>query len=166
MILRVCESLGIDAAGSGESGTLQTGNALDLYSGCGVFAHFLQKKYAGVYLIEENAASLLCARDNVPYAHMSAMSGKHWTQQNAARLTYEVVVADPPRSGLEKEILAWLCDSHPRELRYVSCDPVTLARDSMRLTSAGYRITALELYDFYPQTSHIEMLACFTHYSK
>jgi 23S rRNA (uracil1939-C5)-methyltransferase len=174
LIHRVCESLEIDAEKQTNGSTRQQGNALDLYSGCGVFAHFLSKKFSAVYLVEENEAALSCARDNVSDVYAFAMSGKRWVQQKEARLTYDAVVADPPRSGLEKEVRDWLCTStslstgvsRPQELRYVSCDPVTLARDAVHLVAAGYRLTSLELFDFYPQTSHIETLACFTHHSK
>ncbi|MCL2270747.1 MAG: class I SAM-dependent RNA methyltransferase, partial [Treponema sp.] len=49
----------------------------------------------------------------------------------------------------------------PPLLAYVSCDPATLARDSAILLKGGYELTELRLYDFYPQTAHIESLALF-----
>jgi 23S rRNA (uracil1939-C5)-methyltransferase len=89
------------------------------------------------------------------------MSVKSWLSRDAARRVYDAIVVDPPRRGLEKETLAWLCARPFGELRYVSCDPVTLARDAARLVSSGWALRSLELYDFYPQTSHIETSAVF-----
>jgi 23S rRNA (uracil1939-C5)-methyltransferase len=137
--------------------------ALDLYSGCGVFAYFLRRNFSEVCLVEENPMSAGCARRNVPDAKIFAVSGKNWARHSAGKPVYRTVTADPPRSGLEKEVLERLCVMLPEEIRYISCNPVTLARDSVRLTGSGYRMTALYFFDFYPQTSHMEMLACFSH---
>ncbi|GMO41781.1 MAG: RsmD family RNA methyltransferase [Treponemataceae bacterium] len=137
-------------------------SALDLYSGCGVFAYFLRKKFSRVVLVEENKEAAESAWKNVPGAEIYAMSAKQWLGADAARREYGAVTADPPRKGLEKEVLEWLCTARTLgRLRYVSCNPATLARDSARLVSSGWTLRSLELYDFYPQTSHIEMLAVF-----
>jgi 23S rRNA (uracil1939-C5)-methyltransferase len=136
--------------------------ALDLYGGCGVLAHFLQKKFDRVVLVEENGNTSESAWKNASGAEIYAMSAKRWLAGDAARREYGAVVVDPPRKGLEKEVLEWLCASIIRELRYISCDPVTLARDSARLAASGYTFRSLELYDFYPQTNHLEMFAVFS----
>jgi 23S rRNA (uracil1939-C5)-methyltransferase len=171
LLSSVCASLQIERGAppvkiSAVSNDCNTANnsALDLYSGCGVFAHFLRKKYAQVTAVEENAESLRCAEKNAPQVHTCAMSGTRWSKK-AAHFAYDAVVADPPRRGLEKEVCSWLCATHPRELRYISCDPVTLARDAAHLVAADYHLTSLEMYDFYPQTSHIETLATFSYFS-
>jgi 23S rRNA (uracil1939-C5)-methyltransferase len=90
------------------------------------------------------------------------MSVKRWLKTDAARLAYNAVVVDPPRQGLEKEACVWLCDSRPKTLRYVSCDAATFARDASLLCANGFSIDALQLYDFYPQTSHVELLGIFS----
>jgi 23S rRNA (uracil1939-C5)-methyltransferase len=69
------------------------------------------------------------------------------------------VIVDPPRAGLASDVRAWLASAHPRTLVYVSCNLVTLARDLGELTRGGYEIDDLRLFDFYPQTSHVEAVA-------
>jgi 23S rRNA (uracil1939-C5)-methyltransferase len=71
------------------------------------------------------------------------------------------MVADPPREGLSSLMRQFLAEQGPPLLAYVSCDPATLARDSKALCAAGYGIKELGLYDFYPQTAHIESLVIF-----
>ena len=78
---------------------------------------------------------------------------------------YDAVIIDPPRSGIEKPVMAWLCGMMPENkadvIFSVSCDPVTHARDAASLVSSGYKMTTLMMLDFYPQTSHIESFAVF-----
>jgi len=68
---------------------------------------------------------------------------------------------DPPREGLSKPFREWLAHNGPELAAYVSCDPATLARDSGILAKGGYTLKELTMYDFYPQTAHIESLALF-----
>jgi 23S rRNA (uracil1939-C5)-methyltransferase len=69
------------------------------------------------------------------------------------------VVVDPPRPGLDAAVRAWLAEARPPRLVYVSCNPVTLARDLKTLSGAGFRLDSLRLFDFYPQTAHVEAVA-------
>jgi 23S rRNA (uracil1939-C5)-methyltransferase len=75
---------------------------------------------------------------------------------------YDTIVIDPPRVGVSSSMRKWLCENGPPLLLYVSCDPASLARDSHDLINEGaYVLRELTLYDFYPQTAHIESLAVF-----
>jgi 23S rRNA (uracil1939-C5)-methyltransferase len=76
-----------------------------------------------------------------------------------ARASFDAVIVDPPRIGLSPEACAWLCAAQPLNLRYVSCNPVTLSRDLAKLLAGGFALEDLRLFDFYPQTSHIEAVA-------
>ncbi|MDR1786810.1 MAG: TRAM domain-containing protein [Spirochaetaceae bacterium] len=136
---------------------------LDMYGGCGVFSLELGGHFEEFAVVEENAAVLEAARLNLAdrNARFYPLRAKTWAQTRDAALGFGAVVADPPRAGLEKETLSWLAASGTPEIRYVSCDPVTLARDAAGLAAGGYTLTSLCLYDFYPQTSHVESLACF-----
>jgi 23S rRNA (uracil1939-C5)-methyltransferase len=69
---------------------------------------------------------------------------------------------DPPRTGLDARTLETLVERAVPRLVYVSCSPITYARDAAQLVRAGYSIERYELFDFYPQTVHIEGLALLT----
>ena len=90
------------------------------------------------------------------------LSGASWVKTCAPSLPpFDACVVDPPRSGMEKEVLEYLCNSKIPFIRSLSCDPVTHARDAEKLIKAGYKLEKLYLLDFYPHTSHIESLAIF-----
>jgi 23S rRNA (uracil1939-C5)-methyltransferase len=72
-------------------------------------------------------------------------------------------VLDPPRSGVGKEVLSSLVKLAVPLVRYVSCDPSTLARDLVPLLAAGYRIEEAHLFDLFPQTFHIESVMLLAH---
>jgi 23S rRNA (uracil1939-C5)-methyltransferase len=78
-----------------------------------------------------------------------------------ARLRPDVVVADPPRAGLSPAAREALVASSASRLVYVSCDPATWARDAHALAQTGWQLLAVQPFDFYPQTSHVEVLSLF-----
>jgi tRNA/tmRNA/rRNA uracil-C5-methylase (TrmA/RlmC/RlmD family) len=67
--------------------------------------------------------------------------------------------ANPPRLGLEPEVVHWLAEDRPARLAYLSCSAGTLARDLAALGQSGFEVEAIFPYDFFPQTSHVETLA-------
>jgi 23S rRNA (uracil1939-C5)-methyltransferase len=67
-----------------------------------------------------------------------------------------LVILDPPRSGIGKTVTRFLVELQAPQVRYVSCDPSTLARDIAPLLTAGYRIEETHLFDLFPETFHIE----------
>ena len=71
----------------------------------------------------------------------------------------DLVLADPPRTGLGRGVVARLAELKPRRITIVACDPATLARDLPGLLAAGYRIEKLTMIDLFPQTYHIETVA-------
>lgn len=70
----------------------------------------------------------------------------------------DCVIVDPPRAGLHPRVTDWLLASQPNTIIYLSCNPVTQARDIARL-SQSYDLSAVTGYDFYPGTLHLESLA-------
>jgi 23S rRNA (uracil1939-C5)-methyltransferase len=146
---------------------LEGDTALDLYGGVGLFARFLADRFAHVTLVEHNEASVTWAEVNLrDLPHTSAaQSCALWCAQNPGA-RFDAVVCDPPRTGLEPPVIAWLTAARPRHLRYVSCSPTSLVHDAVLLVAAGFRLASVQLFDFYPQTHHIEALACFEGASK
>lgn len=147
-------------------------NVLDMYSGVGTFSVFLSDIFQKVTLVEHNRDALVFAEMNMAgKLHSSyGISGAKWVAENAGGIIaeagpFDAVIIDPPRSGMEKEVSTWLCETHPFYIRSVSCDPATHARDAARLVKSGYKLKELYLLDFYPETSHIESLACFEYVS-
>jgi 23S rRNA (uracil1939-C5)-methyltransferase len=71
----------------------------------------------------------------------------------------ELIVMDPPRAGVGAEVCALLERIFAPEIVYVSCDPVTLARDLKLLARSGYNLAELHMVDMFPQTFHLETVA-------
>jgi tRNA/tmRNA/rRNA uracil-C5-methylase (TrmA/RlmC/RlmD family) len=139
--------------------------ALDLYCGAGLFAGVLARVVGpggAVIGVEANRAAVRDARHNLrewPWAQVRA-------GDVAAVLARELpsaglVVADPPRSGLAREVVDYLgtADSGAARFAYVSCDPATLARDIGLLTERGWSLDGLRAFDAFPMTHHVECVA-------
>ena len=143
--------------------------AADLYCGVGTFAVYLQDIFERIDLLEANKAALNLARVNVPLAkaRFSGQRDTVWAMNagKAAREPYGFAVVDPSRQGLSGAMCRFLRDNC-EILCYVSCNPLTLARDAAMLlepqNSSPLKLESLTFYDFYPQTRHIESLAVFT----
>ena len=139
-------------------------SVLDMYSGCGSISAFLADKFKQVTLVEHNRDAIVFAEQNMAGTNHKSfgLSGASWVKTCAPSLPpFDACVVDPPRSGMEKEVLEYLCNSKIPFIRSLSCDPVTHARDAEKLIKAGYKLEKLYLLDFYPHTSHIESLAIF-----
>jgi len=148
---------------SGEDFNYVSGEtALDLYAGVGLFTLPLARRFARVVAVEGNAASTAYARRNLADAGLSnarveTASVGAWLTHNAERLgSVDFVLLDPPRAGAEPEAVRAIVALEPRHISYVSCDPATLARDLLALTSAGYRLASVKAFDMFPQTHHVE----------
>jgi 23S rRNA (uracil1939-C5)-methyltransferase len=134
----------------------------DIYCGVGTFAFFLKSLFPRIDLVEENHRALALARENVGGKENGyfAQKDEQWAG-NRKQGDYGLIVVDPPRQGLSPAMRDWLARSSAPVLAYVSCDTATLARDSRELLAGGWDLKELRLYDFYPQTAHIESLAVF-----
>jgi 23S rRNA (uracil1939-C5)-methyltransferase len=135
---------------------------LELYAGIGNFGLPIARAGALVTLVEGNRLALADAKENAKVNHIGrcrfrGMSAEAMLAGSAAE-EYDLVILDPPRTGLSKEALAGLIRVRPPRILYVSCDPATLARDLRATVAAGYRIARLQAYDMFPQTMHIETL--------
>lgn len=139
------------------------GVALDLYAGVGLFTLPLSNKFEQVMAVEvapQATANLAANARTVPGRKVRAIAGTTFDfLRRSAVMDPDLVVLDPPRAGVGAEILKLLMALRPKRLHYVSCSPPTLARDLGILTKNGYQLDSLELFDFFPQTYHIESLA-------
>jgi len=136
----------------------------DLYCGVGTFAFFLHDLFDNVICAEENKTAVSIARENLKgvNAEFIALRDTEWQRavfQKSNKINFAVI--DPPRAGLNIKLAAALAREMIPALAYVSCDPASLARDSKILINGGYKLKELMLFDFYPQTSHIESMAVF-----
>ncbi len=142
---------------------LQGEEALDLYCGVGLFGAFLKDTFTRVLAVEENPVSLEYALRNIG-ATQDFLRGRLEDLLLEERgpisgCRPDAVVVDPPRDGLDKAVKDFLIAKKPPRLIYVSCNPVTLARDLKTLLAGGFRLDDLRLFDFYPQTAHVEAVA-------
>jgi 23S rRNA (uracil1939-C5)-methyltransferase len=139
-------------------------SAWDLYAGVGVFGAMLQAKFERVLCVESDANALAFARRNLKAEGSGFLEGRLEDFVNLPRGPLagecpEAVVVDPPREGLDSGVRRFLAQRGSPRLIYVSCNPVTLARDLKDLLAGPYALEDLRLFDFYPQTSHVEAVA-------
>ena len=136
---------------------------LDLYAGVGLFTLPLARSFRRVMGIESYPAA---AADLKANALMHGLDRIHTTGATAfdflrrfAQMNPDLVILDPPRSGIGKPTLNRLAELRPRSIRYVACHPPTWARDLAYLVNQGYQLETVEMFDFFPQTYHVECLA-------
>jgi 23S rRNA (uracil1939-C5)-methyltransferase len=148
-----------DAAVEGAEGNI----ALDLYSGVGLFTLRLAKQFTKVAGVESNHQAARDLTFNAERAGLTIPVHPMQAEQylEGRKSTPDFVLADPPRSGLGKRVVQHLVQLKPREIRVVSCDPATLARDAAGLIAGGYRFEKLTVADLFPQTYHVETIAVF-----
>ena len=142
--------------------------ALDLYAGAGLFAGVLAPLVGAdgaVTVIESDAAAVRDARANLgeyPWVavHRNDVS---LAVKDAGLPQARLVVADPPRAGLAREVVDYLTGgSQAERFAYVSCDPATLARDLGLLIAGGWRVDGLRAFDAFPMTHHVECVVTLT----
>jgi 23S rRNA (uracil1939-C5)-methyltransferase len=149
----------VKSATEGEQGAL----ALDLFAGVGLLTLPLARQIDEVVAVE---AHPLAAADLAANAKVHAFQNVRAVAETAfdflrryARSSPDLVVLDPPRAGVGSDTLKFIAALQPRRIHYASCHPPTLARDLGLLIARGYELKSIELFDFFPQTFHIECVA-------
>jgi 23S rRNA (uracil1939-C5)-methyltransferase len=136
--------------------------AWDLYAGVGLFTRALTKGFEQVVAVEaapSAAADLAGALKGTASRAVASTTVEFLEAAVVQRERPELIVMDPPRAGIGPEACALLARVRAPEMVYVSCDPVTLARDLNQLMSAGYRLAEMSMVDMFPQTVHVETVA-------
>jgi 23S rRNA (uracil1939-C5)-methyltransferase len=131
--------------------------ALDLYAGVGLFSSVLSREFERVIAVESSPISHSDLLYNSPENVKAVASMSEQYLRNVARkLQPDLVVVDPPRSGLGESVVHALVNLGAPRLTYVSCDPATLSRDLGCLLKSGYKVERAHLVDLFPQTYHLE----------
>jgi 23S rRNA (uracil1939-C5)-methyltransferase len=131
--------------------------ALDLYAGTGLFSVPLAKRFDRVIAVEASRFSYSDLQFNAPPNVKPVQASTETYLENVGRKAgLDLVLLDPPRSGMGEHTARMLVQTQVPRITYVSCDPATLARDLRVLTAAGYRLESAHLVDLFPQTFHME----------
>jgi 23S rRNA (uracil1939-C5)-methyltransferase len=137
----------------------------DLYCGIGTIGMLMAPRVAevwGLELVEDAVA------DAIKNARLNEIDNTHFFAGDVRLALRELVeqagrpdllVVDPPRSGLSQKIVRRIIESAPKRIVYVSCNPTTLAPNAAQLVEAGYRLGRVQPVDMFPQTPHIECIA-------
>jgi len=145
-------------------GGLSGKTALDLYSGVGFFALALSKSFEQVWAVEKNPSAVEDLRESLLRNQVQNVkvfpqhlddfirTGERPWQHS------DLILLDPPRTGLSKESISRLAAAGVSNCIYISCDPSTLARDLAIFLRHQYEISSMTLLDLFPQTHHLETI--------
>lgn len=140
---------------------------LDLYSGVGLFTAFLAERAGLVISVESYPPAVTDAEVNLAdVENVEIVEGSVEAVLPDLVGPVDLVLVDPPRTGLSEQVIAELGRLGAPTLIYVSCEPATLARDTARLAKNGYQLLDVQPVDMFPQTFHIEVIAIFTRYER
>jgi 23S rRNA (uracil1939-C5)-methyltransferase len=137
----------------------------DLYCGIGTIGLLMSPRVAEVWGLELVPEAIA---DAIANARVNEIDNTHFFAGDVRLALGELVekagrpdvlVVDPPRSGLSQKIVRRIIEASPSRIVYVSCNPTTLAPNAAQLVEAGYRLDRVQPVDMFPQTPHIECVA-------
>ncbi len=138
---------------------------VDAYSGVGTIAIILADLVKQVLAVEISPAAVKNANQN---AWLNNIRNIRFHQSDAVAFMKDLrdagekpdlVIVDPPRQGLDPEFVSALIDARPPKIIYISCDPLTMARDLQFFTSADYLLRRVQPVDMFCQTAHVETVS-------
>ncbi len=147
---------------------------LDLFCGAGSIGLSMAEDCRELIGIEIVESAVECAKYNAIangitnasfYTGDASDARKFLERAEAERgesIKPDVVILDPPRAGSTESLLSFVASLSPKRIVYVSCNPQTLARDVRIMKELGYRTDAVEGYDMFPMTGHVESVVCLT----
>lgn len=139
----------------------------DLYSGAGTISIFVSDFCKEVYAFETVESAIADAEDNVK---LNDIKNVHFITADLYKPFFPIVeeknlpkpdliILDPPRSGMHKNTVDDVIQLSPDKIVYVSCNPATQVRDIKLLSGAGYKLIKIKPVDMFPHTYHIENVA-------
>jgi len=136
-----------------------TDTVADLFCGVGTFGLIFAKKGAQILAVDSeiyNTAYLEknIARNKLTNVILDRMPCEQWLT-HYRKFPVDILIVDPPRKGLQPQLCQSIAEKKAPKIWYLSCDPATLVRD-LQILLQSYAIKAVRLYDFFPQTPHIE----------
>ncbi len=139
----------------------------DLYSGAGTIPIFISEKVKGIYGFESVEPAIEDAKTNIELnSILNFQTNLCDLNKSFSPLLEEkklpkpdVIVADPPRSGMNPKTVKDILELKPSKVIYISCNPSTQARDIKLLSEGGYKLIKLQPVDMFPHTYHIENVA-------
>ncbi len=137
-------------------------DVIDAYCGIGTIGMVAAKKAKSVIGVELNSDAVRDARMNAKDNNINNIeffrgdAGDFMVKMAAERAKVDVVFMDPPRSGSNEAFISSLAALKPKKVIYVSCNPVTLARDLVHITGNGYEVKTIQPVDMFPFTDHCE----------
>jgi 23S rRNA (uracil1939-C5)-methyltransferase len=142
-------------------------NVLELYSGVGGLTAYIAEGAGRIDAVEEWRPAARRLKENMELngignvrAHMDSVENFLNNREAASPGVYDAVVLDPPRTGCGEGVVEGIKRISPKTIVYVSCNPATLARDISRFVLGGeYELAAIEVFDMFPQTAHVESVA-------
>ena len=154
------EALGahvVEGAGAPES-------VLELYGGVGAIGLALARHGARATIVDADDAAVACGREAAARAGIERASFVtsdvlRFLEREGAVAEPQLLVADPPRTGLGRGVAERIAATGARRVAMVSCDPATLARDLAALTLRGFVVDRVTPFDLFPQTAHVEAVA-------
>lgn len=139
-------------------------HALDLYAGVGFFTLPIARYFHRVTAVEGSRVASSYAKRNVP-RNVKVIEAPVEREIDGLRPA-DFVFLDPPRAGARREVIDTIAERTRERISYLSCDPVTFARDANRIVAAGWTLASLDLLDLFPNTHHLETLASFERRSR
>ena len=134
----------------------------DLYTGTGTIAQFVAKKANKVIGIEVVADAVAAAKENATLngidnteffaGDMKSIFSEDFITENGRP---DIIITDPPREGMHKDVVHQILNISPPKVIYVSCNSATQARD-LQLMNEQYSIKKTQAVDMFPQTHHVE----------
>lgn len=145
---------------------------LDLYCGAGSIGLSMAEDVGELIGIEIVDSAVRCATEN---AERSGITNAHFFTGDAAdtekllsnaqrtlgrKIKPDIVILDPPRGGCDERLIRFVADLSPKRVVYISCNPKTLARDTVLFRALGYDTREVQPVDLFPMTGHVETIVC------